>query len=59
MAHRALGQHRVRRVLPVRAVAVVHRRGAGQGAEPVGLQVGGGIDGVHARHACAAVVSSR
>ncbi len=44
MAHGAVGERQMRRVRHVGAVAVLHRRGAGQRADAVGVQVGRGID---------------
>ncbi len=50
MAHRAVGQHRMRRHRAGGSVAVLHRHGAGQPADAVRVQIGAGVDRLHAGH---------
>ena len=52
MAHRAVGERRMRRARHVRSVAVLHRRRAGHRRDAVGVQIGRGIDRLNPGDRC-------
>ena len=50
MAHGAVGQYRMRRHGAIGSIAIGHRHRAGQAADAVRVQVGAGVDRLHAGH---------
>ena len=50
MAHGAVGQYRMRRHGAIGSIAIGHRHRAGQAADAVRVQIGAGVDRLHAGH---------